>query len=296
ASGRPRSARSRMSRSSAPGRRPRAVSRCGSATEASCHRCPWKRRSPEFRGNRDGRLRDQLRRRLSTVRRMPELVYPPVVGLVNAYFRALGLRLQIDGAERIPRAGGAVLACNHISYVDFLFCGQAARPSKRLVRFMAKEEVFRHPLSGPLMRGMKHIPVDRNAGIASYKAALEALKAGEVVGVFPEATISRSFMVKDIKPGAGRMAAAAGVPLIPVAVWGTQRLWTKGHKRRLFQRRVPVTVLVGEPMHPSRRDKQDDVAAELRRRMEDLVGRAQVEYPEKPAGPEDSWWLPAHLG
>ncbi len=227
---------------------------------------------------------------------MAELVYPPVVGLVQAFFRVLGLRLHFEGTEHIPTTGGAVIASNHISYVDFVFCGQAARPSKRLVRFMAKEEVFRHPVSGPLMRGMRHIPVDRNAGIASYKLALEALKSGEVVGVFPEATISQSFTVKDIKPGAARLAASAGVPLIPMALWGTQRLWTKGHKRDLFQRRVPITMLVGEPMRPSRRDKHEDVSAELHRRMQELLDRAQIEYPEKPAGPEDSWWLPAHLG
>jgi 1-acyl-sn-glycerol-3-phosphate acyltransferase len=227
---------------------------------------------------------------------MPELVYPSVVGLAKTAFRALGLRLHLEGAEHIPTSGGAVLASNHISYVDFIFCGFATQRSKRLVRFMAKEEIFRSRLAGPLMRSMRHIPVDRSAGIASYKAALEALKGGEIVGVFPEATISQSFMVKDIKPGAARMAAAAGVPLIPMALWGTQRMWTKGHKRRLTQRRLPITMLIGEPMHPSRRDKQDVVAAELRRRMEDLVERAQLEYPEKPAGPEDSWWLPARLG
>jgi 1-acyl-sn-glycerol-3-phosphate acyltransferase len=227
---------------------------------------------------------------------MPDLVYPPVIGLMKAAFRVLGLRLNIEGAQNIPATGGAVLASNHISYVDFIFCGYAAEPSKRLVRFMAKEEIFRSRLAGPLMRGMKHIPVDRSAGIASYKAALEALKGGEIVGIFPEATISQSFMVKAIKPGAARLAAAAGVPLIPMALWGTQRMWTKGHKRHLVQRRLPITMLIGEPMHPSRRDKQDAVAAELRRRMEDLVERAQLGYSEKPAGPEDSWWLPAHLG
>jgi 1-acyl-sn-glycerol-3-phosphate acyltransferase len=227
---------------------------------------------------------------------MPELVYPPVVGLMKVLFRALDLRLHVEGAQHIPATGGAVLASNHISYLDFIFCGMAAQPAKRLVRFMAKEEIFKNRLAGPLMRGMRHIPVDRSSGIASYKAALAALKGGEVVGVFPEATISQSFMVKEIKSGAARMAAAANVPLIPMALWGTQRMWTKGRPRRLMQRHLPVTLLVGEPLRPSRRDKQDDIAAELRRRMEELLEKAQLGYPEKPAGPEDSWWLPAHLG
>jgi 1-acyl-sn-glycerol-3-phosphate acyltransferase len=227
---------------------------------------------------------------------MPELVYPPVVGLMKALFRVLDLHLHIEGGHHIPASGGAVLASNHISYVDFIFCGAAAVPAKRFVRFMAKEEIFKSRLAGPLMRGMHHIPVDRSFGIGSYKAALAALKGGEVVGVFPEATISQSFMVKDIKSGAARMAAAADVPLIPMALWGTQRMWTKGRKRRLIQRHLPIWMLIGEPMRPTRRDKQDEVAAELRRRMEELVERAQLEYPEKPASPEDSWWLPTHLG
>ncbi|MPZ96714.1 MAG: 1-acyl-sn-glycerol-3-phosphate acyltransferase, partial [Propionibacteriales bacterium] len=124
-------------------------------------------------------------------------------------FRALGLKIKVTGAEHIPRTGGAVLASNHVSYLDFIFAGFAAQPSKRLVRFMAKEPIFAHRVSGPLMRGMHHIPVDREAGAASYAAALRALRAGEVVGVFPEATISRSFTVKEIKSGALRLAQSA---------------------------------------------------------------------------------------
>ncbi|NUR74351.1 MAG: 1-acyl-sn-glycerol-3-phosphate acyltransferase, partial [Hamadaea sp.] len=137
---------------------------------------------------------------------MPELVYPPVIALARTMFTLLDMRVRVEGGEHVPLTGGAVIACNHISYLDFIFCGFGARPSKRLVRFMAKQEIFAHPVGGPLMRGMKHIPVDREAGIGSYKAALAALKAGEVVGIFPEATISQSFTVKEIKNGAVRLA------------------------------------------------------------------------------------------
>jgi 1-acyl-sn-glycerol-3-phosphate acyltransferase len=189
-----------------------------------------------------------------------------------------------------------VIACNHVSYLDFIFCGLGAHESRRLVRFMAKQSIFAHRIGGPLMRGMHHIPVDRDAGLASYKAALEALKAGEVVGVFPEATISQSFTVKEIKSGAARMAAAAGVPLIPMALWGTQRLWTKGRKRKLTQRHVPISIIVGEPMQPVRRDPQDAVTAELRVRMQKLLDHAQGAYPDRPDGPDNGWWQPAHLG
>lgn len=226
---------------------------------------------------------------------MPEIVYPPVVAAAKAMFRILDLRLQVEGGHHVPRTGGAVMASNHISYLDFIFCGLGALESRRLVRFMAKQEVFTHRISGPLMRGMRHIPVDRRAGAESYMAAVSALKRGEVVGVFPEATISRSFTVKDLKTGSARMAQEAGVPILPVALWGTQRLWTKGRPKNLTRRHTPITIIVGEPMDPSAYADPTTMMADLRSRLTTLVDQAQREYPEKPAGPEDSWWLPAHL-
>jgi 1-acyl-sn-glycerol-3-phosphate acyltransferase len=227
---------------------------------------------------------------------MADLVYPPVIAAARTMFRVLDNRIRIEGAENIPRRGGAVIACNHVSYLDFIFCGLGARPAKRLTRFMAKKEIFSNRIAGPLMRGMHHISVDRSAGLASYREALEKLQAGEVVGVFPEATISQSFTVKEIKSGAVRMAAAADVPVVPMALWGTQRLWTKGRPKNLTQRHVPISILVGEPMHPAKGDDWDVVTKELRARMSALLDRAQAEYPEQPASDEERWWLPAHLG
>ncbi|WP_326945606.1 1-acyl-sn-glycerol-3-phosphate acyltransferase [Amycolatopsis sp. NBC_01307] len=227
---------------------------------------------------------------------MADFVYPPVIAAARTMFRVLDNRIRIEGAEHIPRTGGAVIACNHVSYLDFIFCGLGARPAKRLTRFMAKQEIFDNKIAGPLMRGMHHIPVDRAAGIASYREALQKLKDGEVVGVFPEATISRSFTVKEIKSGAVRMAAAANVPVVPMALWGTQRLWTKGRPKDLTRRHVPVSILIGEPMHPAKGDDWDVVTKELRDRMSALVDRAQADYPDRPASDEERWWLPAHLG
>ncbi|WP_431875608.1 lysophospholipid acyltransferase family protein [Amycolatopsis sacchari] len=227
---------------------------------------------------------------------MAELVYPPVILFAKTMFRVLDLKLRVEGGERLPRRGGAVIACNHVSYLDFIFCGLGAQPAGRLVRFMAKEQVFRHRVSGPLMRGMHHIPVNREAGRASYEEAVARLRAGEVVGVFPEATISPSFTVENIKSGAVRMAAEADVPVIPMAVWGTQRLWTKGHPRTLTKRHVPISVLLGEPLRPRPEDDPELLTKDLRTRMSALLDKAQAEYPEQPSGPDDRWWLPAHLG
>jgi len=223
-------------------------------------------------------------------------VYPPVILTAKGVFRALGLRFSLEGTEHVPRTGGAVLASNHVSYLDFTFVGLGAQPAGRLVRFMAKESVFRNPVSGPLMRGMHHIAVDRSAGSQAFRDALSMMKKGEIVGIFPEATISRSFMLKDFKPGAARMAAAAGVPLVPTVVWGGQRIYTKGRPISLRPRGKAITIAFAEPLHPSRRDDADAVGAELRRRMEDLLIRVQDSYPDSPSGPDDRWWLPTRLG
>ena len=227
---------------------------------------------------------------------MAELVYPPIVALARGVFAVQGLRFTISGTEHVPRSGGAVMAINHIGYLDFTFAGLAARPAGRLVRFMAKKEVFDHRVSGPLMRGMHHIPVDRDAGSGSFREALLALKRGEIIGVFPEATISRSFELKEFKPGAVRLAAAARVPLLPTVIWGSQRVWTKGRPKRLGRTRTPITIMVGEPLVPDRAGDPEEVEARLKDRMSRLLQEAQETYVDRPTGPADTWWQPARLG
>ncbi len=107
------------------------------------------------------------------------------------------------------------------------------------------------------------------------------LKDGELVGIFPEATISRSFEIKEIKSGAVRIAAAAGVPLIPVVLWGTQRLMTKDHPRD-FSRGKTIGIHVGEPM-PVTRGKGAEQTAELHRRMSDLLDHRDRGLPRRGA-------------
>ncbi|MEU4193421.1 lysophospholipid acyltransferase family protein [Kribbella sp. NPDC026611] len=223
---------------------------------------------------------------------MRDLVYPPVVAFARTAFKVLDLRLRMTGTEHVPRTGGAVIALNHISYVDFILGGYGALPSKRLVRFMAKDSLFRNRYSGPLMRGMHHIPVDREAGAASYQQALEYLAAGEVVGVFPEATISRSFELKEFKSGTVRLAAEAGVPIVPMILWGTQRMLTKDHPRD-FSRHRTIAITVGEPMKVTADDDPTEATAQLRTTMAGMLDETIRAYPEQPAG---AWWLPAAYG
>jgi 1-acyl-sn-glycerol-3-phosphate acyltransferase len=219
--------------------------------------------------------------------------YRAVVHVALGMFRALDLRLDVAGKEHIPATGGAVVVINHTGYLDFALAGMPFwHAQRRLVRFMAKQEVFQHRVSGPLMRAMQHIPVDRDAGMASFRAAVEALRAGELVGVFPEATISRSFCLKEFKSGATRMARIAGVPLIPVTLWGSQRVWTKDRKPTIWAaRHVAIGITIGAPLRPGRGEEAD---IELVRVMDDLLDRTRARYPD-PSG-EDPWWVPAHLG
>lgn len=224
---------------------------------------------------------------------MADLVYPPVVGAIKLFWKYLGLRFDFQGVDHIPRKDGAILSINHVGYLDFALTGTAALPTGRYVRFMAKKEVFDNKLAGPLMRGMHHISVDRSSGTASFVAALRALRAGEIVGIFPEGTISVSFEIKELKSGAVRLAMAAGVPVIPTIVWGSQRIWTKKVKRNLRREKIPIIVEFGEPLYF---DKQSDVEASeslLRETMITMLHRVQDKYPDSHQGQR---WAPLRLG
>lgn len=220
-----------------------------------------------------------------------EPVYGSIVTFARALFTAQGLKFTVTGTEQIPRVGGAVIAVNHTGYLDFAYAGKAVLPVKRFIRFMAKHEVFEHKVSGPLMRGCKHIPVDRVSGGDAYKAAVRALKDGELVGVYPEATISRSFELKEFKSGAARMAIEAGVPIIPIIVWGAQRVWTKGFPKQLGRTGIPISVAVGAPIEPF--EPAADLTARLKSDMQQLLLKTQDDYGPHPHG---EYWVPKRLG
>ena len=211
----------------------------------------------------------------------------------KALVTATGTKITYQHLERIPSTGGAVIAINHTSYFDFTLAGLPTYREHRArkIRFMAKQEVFDNKITGPIMRGCRHIPVDRSSGATSYEAAVQRLKAGELVGVYPEATISRSFEIKEFKSGAARMAIEADVPIIPHIVWGAQRIWTKDHPKKLFRPKVPIAIAVGEPILPTL--PAPELTALLHSRMQHLLERVQDSYGPHPAG---EYWVPHRLG
>jgi 1-acyl-sn-glycerol-3-phosphate acyltransferase len=221
--------------------------------------------------------------------------YRAVIRLFRFAFRLLGLRFDVRGVEHIPATGPAVLASNHLSYLDFTFVGLAAEHGNRLVRFMAKKSTFDNRVSGRPMRAMRHIPVDRTSGAAAYRKAARTLASGELVGVFPEATISRSFTLKSFKLGAATLAVREQVPLLPGVLWAPQRTFTVD-RRYSLRRGKTIMVLVGAPIVADAGDHPRDVDAQLRRRMQDLLYQAWREYPDRPRNRRDEWWVPRVLG
>ena len=227
--------------------------------------------------------------------RRSEPVYSTAIVAGRTLFGSLRLKRSVTGVENIPTTGGAVLAMTHFGYWDFALVEWTTwLANKRRVRFMAKKSVFDKPVVGSLMRGMHHISVDMKAGAAAYAKAVEALRNGELLGVFPEAGVSASFTVRELKTGAVRLAAEAGVPVIPVAVWGGQRLMTKRHRVGFLERfGVPVSFAFGSPITVTDADDVRIATDRLRGTLQSLVDGLQKSYPVNGAG---AWWQPRALG
>jgi 1-acyl-sn-glycerol-3-phosphate acyltransferase len=203
---------------------------------------------------------------------------------------ATGTQITYQNLQNIPRTGGVVIAINHTSYVDWLPAALAVHYRGRRIRYMIKAEMQQVKVVDFLIKHTKTIPVNRGAGSEAYAEAVRLLRAGEVVGLMPEATISRSFELKDFKTGAARMALEAEVPTVPLIVWGAQRIWTKDHPRNIGRKRIPVIVAAGRPLSPAGDVEHLDAA--LRDEMTSVLHRVQEEYPH----PEGAFWVPQRLG
>jgi 1-acyl-sn-glycerol-3-phosphate acyltransferase len=175
--------------------------------------------------------------------RFGEWVVPPVVAMN-------GTKFTFRGLENIPARGGALLAQNHTSYLDWLPPLFAARERGRRMYFMIKAEMADVKAVNYVIKHARLIPVDRRQGHDAFDTAVQRLREGELIGMHPEATISRSFELREFKTGAARMALEAQVPIVPLIVWGAHRIWPKDHEKKLFRNRVPITVAAGRPLPP----------------------------------------------
>jgi 1-acyl-sn-glycerol-3-phosphate acyltransferase len=222
-----------------------------------------------------------------------ELVYPVASGAARLLFRALGLRIEVDGAEHVPAAGPVVLASNHVSFLDFTLVGLAASP--RRVRFLTRHDAFGHWAAGPFMRAMRHVPVDRAAPAAAYLTSRRLLGSGEAVGIFPEAGISQAYDVRELMPGAVALAAETGAPLVPVAIWGPQRIATARRPLDLHRGR-PVSISVGAPLLLPPSADVATATVDLGVRLQQMLDRLQSLPRHRPAPGESPPWHPARLG
>jgi 1-acyl-sn-glycerol-3-phosphate acyltransferase len=219
----------------------------------------------------------------------------PVYGLARGVFFPplhFGLQWTIEGAHQIPVRGPVIIASNHISYLDPLVIAYLVDRRHRRVRFLAKAELFDKRGLGPLLRQVNQIPVQRESSAAagSLEFAVAALERGECVAVFPEGTISLDLEPMVGKSGTARLAAATGVPVTPVGLWGAHRILFKGRKPA-WRWGVAESVVVGAPF---RIDADADVRDATDRVMEAVAGcvrRAREIYPQRPAPGEDDWWV-----
>lgn len=225
-------------------------------------------------------------------------VYRVANGLGRVALRALAIETRWSGVENVPRSGPVILAATHVSYPDFVFIEQAAAARGRLVRFMCRHDVWKGAFLSWGMDQMRHIPVDREVPAHAYLRARFLLREGQAIGGFPEAGISYSFTVRPLMRGMAALARDTGAPIVPVAVWGTQRIFTVGDPEPppdLTRKRL-VDLAFGAPMQVGPRD---DLTAQTRRlghRLTELLEGLQSLPQHQPRPGEYAEWHPAHLG
>jgi 1-acyl-sn-glycerol-3-phosphate acyltransferase len=216
-------------------------------------------------------------------------------------FLKLFTRCRFEHVERIPATGPAIVAGNHMSHFDPFPFAYVAWQAGRAPRFLAKASVFSVPVVGWLLRGCGQIPVHRGTADAAnaLREAVEAIDRGEVVMFYPEGTLTRDpdLWPMVAKTGVARLALETGVPVIPVAHWGSQDvLWPYAKRLRLLPRKS-IRALVGDPVDLSRWLGQEPTSQVLRE-MTDAIMRdvtsllAELRGEPAPAHP---YQRPEHL-
>jgi 1-acyl-sn-glycerol-3-phosphate acyltransferase len=239
--------------------------------------------------------------------------YRLIVRTGLALRRLFRIRVIITWQEHLPPQGplngpsrkvipgrGAVVAVTHFGYLDFAFAELALWQNCRAeMRYLVTQGAADHWFAGPAISAAGHVVVPYGSGSGAYDAAVAKLREGEIIAILPEAGVSRSFTVRDCKTGAVRMAAEAGVPLVPVSVWGSHRLMTRHHGFSALRAwRAPVRIHVGRPLLPAElpgpADDAQPATERLRRVLQAGIDTAIADFPLTPA--PGAWWMPAQLG
>ena len=197
--------------------------------------------------------------------RLGEVVVPP---LLESWFRC-----RLEGLHHVPRRGPLLVACNHISYFDLLAHAYFLLKAHRRPRFIAKIELYRNPLLRWVLEQIRQIPVHRGTGDpAPVEAAKRALREGEAVVLYPEGTVNRDPMgpPKRGKTGIARLTLSTGVPVLPLAIWGAQRVWQREGKVSLKRGR-PIWLKAAAPMEFSATPDGADDAAMLRKVTDEIM-------------------------
>ena len=197
-------------------------------------------------------------------------------------------RWHIEGQENIPKSGPALIAFNHIAYLDPLAVAWVVDSAKRRPRFLAKQELFDDKKIGWVLKGAKQIPVQRGTSVApmALDSAFDALRAGEAIVIFPEGTITRDPDLNPMegKTGIARLAIESGAPVIPAALWGTANVWPKGYAKR-WRPRQDIVVRVGEPItfegRPNTPEEWRNVTAEVMDEISLLVASLRPAVPDR---------------
>jgi 1-acyl-sn-glycerol-3-phosphate acyltransferase len=220
------------------------------------------------------------------------MLYRTMAGLVGTSIRAAGVRTQVDGLEHLPVDGPAILAANHVGYLDFAFIMLAPPRPRREMHFMARGDLFDHWLLGPLLPRLGQIPVDEHGDPTTPMVLAErVLTAGGIVGLHPEAMVNPTFLPIPAKSGAVRLAQRTGAPIIPCAVWGSQRLVTKWRPVGWPERGIVVRTRFGAPFHPPQGN-----ASRGGRELMQRIGTMVDELIAEEAAPAGAWWVPAARG
>jgi len=236
-------------------------------------------------------------RRIGFWRRLTVFILKPSLGTM--------IRRTDAGLDRVPPTGGVIFVANHTSHADPVIIGEAVYDAGRWPQFLAKSSLFSVPVLGPMLTAVRQIPVHRGTADAgkAVEAAVDALRRGESVIIYPEGTTTREPDLWPMrgKTGVARLWLETGAPVIPIVSWGPQLLYDprEGHGGLHLRPRTPVTLAAGPPVDLAKWEGVEPTAANLHAITDQIMGVLRdmmAEIREEPppgaesAAPESTGW------